>query len=72
MAAPPAPQSSSKLSRERFLAVWPAIKDELVDYLKAEKMPAEAQAWYDKVSRPFLELSDTYRRTLTRSRAGDC
>lgn len=36
--------------RKRFEAVFPLIKQELLEYLDQCKMPADAREWYDKVS----------------------
>lgn len=42
-----AAKSSAKLAaRKRFEAVFPLLVEELVDYLKSEGMPTEAQEWY--------------------------
>ena len=37
--------------RLKFQGVFEKLRDELVDYLKAERMPAEAVEWYRRVSR---------------------
>lgn len=39
----------SVASREKFLSVWPAIRDELLAYLDANNMPKEARDWFKKV-----------------------
>ncbi|KAK4055061.1 Farnesyl pyrophosphate synthetase [Microbotryomycetes sp. JL221] len=38
--------SKSSASRDRFLSVWPQLRDELVDYAKGERMPADAVEWF--------------------------
>lgn len=37
------------MSRERFLAVFPVIRADLLQYMDEEKMPSEAKAWFAKV-----------------------
>ncbi|SCZ95028.1 BZ3500_MvSof-1268-A1-R1_Chr11-3g03554 [Microbotryum saponariae] len=37
---------SSTASRDKFLSIWPGIRDELVAYLEAQKMPEEATEWF--------------------------
>jgi hypothetical protein len=52
-------KSARKLERrKRFEAVWPLIRDELVDYLEQEKMPGEAVEWFKRVIIPsyFCDL----------------
>ncbi|CAO1631165.1 unnamed protein product [Sympodiomycopsis kandeliae] len=40
-------KASAKLAaRKRFEEVFPLLVEELIDYLKSEGMPAEAQQWY--------------------------
>ena len=39
----------SAASRDKFLQVWPTIRDELLAYMDFEKMPAEAKEWFRKV-----------------------
>lgn len=48
----PRPRLSLSLSQKRdaFLAVWPALVDELVAYLEGEHMPHEAVQWFKRVS----------------------
>lgn len=42
-----AANASQKLAtRKRFEAVWPLLVEELIEYLKSEDMPSEAQEWY--------------------------
>ena len=41
---------ASAASRDRFLSIWPSLRDELVGYLTQEKMPAEAVKWFHDVS----------------------
>ena len=36
------------LKRQRFEGVFAKIVDELLEYLKAETMPAEAVEWYKR------------------------
>lgn len=44
-----AAKASAKIAaRKRFEEVWPLLVEELVDYLKSEGMPLEAQEWYRK------------------------
>lgn len=45
-------KKASAASRERFLSIWPGIRDELVAYMEGEKMPAEATKWFKDVSAP--------------------
>lgn len=42
--------SISASSRDKFLSVWPGLRDELVDYMKGEKMPKDAVDWFRSVS----------------------
>jgi len=35
--------------RRKFEGVFEKVRDELVDHLKGENMPAEAVAWYRRV-----------------------
>lgn len=35
--------------RKRFEAVFPLIKQELLEYLDECKMPSDARAWFDRV-----------------------
>lgn len=42
--------SISASSRDKFLSVWPSLRDELVDYVKGEKMPKDAVDWFRSVS----------------------
>ncbi|GAA5973176.1 hypothetical protein JCM11641_006307 [Rhodosporidiobolus odoratus] len=39
---------SSASKRDAFLAVWPALSDELTDYLKRENMPKDAVDWFKR------------------------
>lgn len=42
-----AAKASQKIAaRKRFEAVFPLLVEELIEYLKSEGMPAEAQEWY--------------------------
>ncbi|KAI5475282.1 farnesyl diphosphate synthase [Pseudohyphozyma bogoriensis] len=41
-----ASKGMSAQARDKFLGVWPAIRDELIDYLAFEKMPEDAKAWF--------------------------
>lgn len=41
-------------ARERFLGVWAPLRDELVAYLEGEKMPADAVAWFKRVSNELV------------------
>lgn len=36
--------------RKRFEAVFPLIKQELLEYLDECKMPSDAREWFDRVS----------------------
>nr|QFS20865.1 farnesyl-diphosphate synthase [Sanghuangporus baumii]QHI34615.1 farnesyl-diphosphate synthase [Sanghuangporus baumii] len=38
--------SSKQDKRQRFIDVFPGIRDELIEYLAKENMPREAQEWY--------------------------
>ena len=42
--------ASKQDRRQRFIDVFPGIRDELIEYLANEKMPEEAQKWYKNVS----------------------
>lgn len=55
--------SISQSSRDRFLGVWPQLRDELVEYMKGEKMPADAVSWFKKV-RDFVQLDSSSQLTL--------
>lgn len=44
--------SISAASREKFLTVWPTIREELLAYMQHEGMPTEANEWFRKVSSP--------------------
>ncbi|GAA6025496.1 hypothetical protein JCM10207_003381 [Rhodosporidiobolus poonsookiae] len=44
--SPRVPASSA--SRDKFLSVWPSLAEELTDYLRGEKMPAEAVDWFKR------------------------
>ncbi len=46
----PHSMSSSAEKRQAFLDVFPSLVDELLDYMKAEHMPADAVKWYKEVS----------------------
>lgn len=49
--APVLDAAAKKLERrKRFEAVFPLIKQELLDYLDECKMPSDARAWFDRVS----------------------
>ncbi|BGP42592.1 Farnesyl pyrophosphate synthetase [Rhodotorula kratochvilovae] len=39
---------SSAQKRDAFLAVWPALAGELVDYLRGEGMPQDAVTWFQR------------------------
>lgn len=56
---PPKSMSASpqekKEARAKFEAVFPVIADEILDYMKAEGMPAEALEWMKNVG-PLLSL----------------
>lgn len=46
---------SSAAKRDAFLAVWPSLATELVDYLRGEGMPKDAVDWFQRVrSLPLL------------------
>lgn len=52
---------SSADKRQQFLAVWPALADELVQYMEGEKMPQEAVDWFRRVSlHHFLPSSERW------------
>ncbi|KAM0791797.1 hypothetical protein ACM66B_004060 [Microbotryomycetes sp. NB124-2] len=38
--------SKSSASRDKFLSVWPQLRDELVEYAQGERMPADAVNWF--------------------------
>lgn len=59
--SPPRPTMSSASKRDAFLAVWPSLATELVDYLRAEGMPQDAVSWFQRVSSrvPPLPLEPT-------------
>ncbi|CAO1617296.1 unnamed protein product [Parajaminaea phylloscopi] len=40
--------SQKVAARKRFEAVWPLLVEELIEYLKSEGMPTEAQEWFRK------------------------
>lgn len=40
---------SSAAKRDAFLAVWPSLATELVDYLRGEGMPKDAVDWFQRV-----------------------
>lgn len=42
--------SKSSASRDKFLSVWPELRDELVSYAQNERMPADAVKWFKDVS----------------------
>ena len=41
--------SSSALKRQKFLDVYPEIRDELLAHFAGENMPKDAQEWYKRV-----------------------
>ena len=48
--------------RQKFEAVFPVLRDELLAYLKQEGMPADAVEWYQRVRlSPLLLLSSLGR-----------
>lgn len=59
--------SSKAEKRARFDHVFEVIRDELVEYFKAQGMPQDATEWYIKVGcwplRPLRDRSHTTRRT---------
>ena len=60
--------SSSALKRQKFLDVYPEIRDELLAHFAGENMPKDAQEWYKRVRRMLKLLQPaTYpaRRTST-------
>ncbi|KAK4050696.1 Farnesyl pyrophosphate synthetase [Microbotryomycetes sp. JL201] len=38
--------SKSSASRDKFLSVWPQLRDELVEYAQGERMPVDAVSWF--------------------------
>ena len=47
----------AKLARRKnFEAVWPSIRDELLEYLSQNNMPKEALEWYKRVRHSSLGL----------------
>lgn len=54
--APVFDAAAKKLERrKRFEAVFPLIKQELLEYLDECKMPSDARAWFDRVSHRVCE-----------------
>jgi hypothetical protein len=41
--------------RQKFLDVFPVLREELVDYVKSTGSPEEVWGWFEKVSFPFRE-----------------
>ena len=41
--------STKQDRRQRFIDVFPGIRDELIEYLANENMPNDAQEWYRNV-----------------------
>ena len=60
-----------KQRRQKFEDVFAKLRDDLVDHLKGENMPAEAVEWYRRVSlHPLFRCdgpanNDTLNRTST-------
>lgn len=50
MATSTYPQRTGTDRRADFLAVFPTIVDELLEYMKQERMPEDAVAWFKEVS----------------------
>jgi len=46
----PNTKAISAASRDKFLAVWPGLRDELLGYLDNENMPKDAHDWFKRVS----------------------
>lgn len=46
----------SAASREKFLSVWPSLRDELLAYLDNENMPKDAHDWFKRVSTNLLRV----------------
>lgn len=44
---------ASQSSKDKFLAIWPSLSEELTAYLEENHMPAEAVAWFKKVRNSF-------------------
>jgi hypothetical protein len=42
--------TSAASKRDQFLAVFPKLVDELIEYMDKEGMPQDAKDWYKKVS----------------------
>jgi hypothetical protein len=39
--------------RQKFLDVFPVLREELVDYVKSTGSPEEVWGWFEKVSFPY-------------------
>lgn len=60
--APVVDAAAKKLERrKRFEAVFPLIKQELLEYLDECKMPSEARAWFDRVCLESRSSADVLR-----------
>ena len=51
-----APSTDKAARRKRFEDVFPIIADDLLAYVKGEKMPKEAVEWYEKASTSSLYI----------------
>ena len=46
--------SKSKLSRQRFLSVWPRLRGEFEDLMLKHNMPKDAQEWFKNACAPLF------------------
>lgn len=54
----------SQTEKDRFLAVFPKIQAELLDFLEANFMPEDAKAWFKKVSNVGGQVDETLLRLI--------
>lgn len=52
----PNTKAISAASRDKFLSVWPSLRDELLAYLDNENMPKDAHDWFKRVRQQTTRL----------------
>jgi farnesyl diphosphate synthase len=50
--------------RQKFLDVFPVLREELVDYVKSTGSPEEVWGWFEKVSFPYHGVVGKADRTV--------